>query len=394
VIPRFGPAALRRAQALLAGIFFAFAVWTVPPMFADIWLRPTANDFRLYYTAATIGLAHGWSHIYDLALQSQVQVSLGAFYQPYLNPPLMAWFALPLVWVPFVPAHLVWTILQLAALIAAWWLLKPAEQRPRIFWLLAFLALFPAAFAIGLGQPHALIILAMAAAARLREGGHPGWAGAVLALVWLKPQLAFLLPIGLLAARQWRMLLGLGVAGGLLGLVQLAALGPSGVQTYLSVLQLASTWELERRLSLAGLVSAPVFLALRVLIVGLLLLASAGDRRRDHALVAAPLASMLVTPYSSFQDLAILAGAAWIWLRQSPEWQVRAWLLVGWIAAEFTLVWGPYPIVGYELAWMVVLAALGVLRLRRSRVATLEPVDGRGARHPEPRSAAPGLTPR
>ena len=128
---------------------------------------------------------------------------------------------------------------------------------------------------------------------------------------------------------------------------------------------------------------------LRVLIVGLLLLASAGDRRRDHALVAAPLASLLVTPYSGFQDLAMLVGAAWIWLRQSPEWQVRAWLLLGWVAAEFTLVWGPYPIVGYELAWMVVLAVLGLLRLRRSPVATREPVDGLGARRPEPRSAAP-----
>ena len=145
----------------------------------------------------------------------------------------MAWLVLPLSFLPFPAAHVVWTVILFAALVGAWWLLKPEGQGPRVFWLLGFLALFPAAFSIGIGQPHALVLLALALAVRLREGGHEGWAGAVLAVVWLKPQLAFLLPVGLIAARQWRMLLGLGVAGGLLGAVQLIALGPSGVEQYL-----------------------------------------------------------------------------------------------------------------------------------------------------------------
>ena len=362
MIPAPGSVALKRAQALLAGVFLAFAAWTVPPMLADIWLRPHANDFRLYYTAAQLGLRYGWGRLYDLPLQSRLLADLG--FQPFLNPPLMAWVALPFTPFPFVTAHALWVVVLLAALVGAWWLLKPEGQKPRIFWLLGFLALFPAAFSIGIGQPHALILLALALAVRLHQRGHEGLAGAVLAVVWLKPQLAFLLPVGLVAARQWRMLLGLGIAGGLLGLVQLAALGPLGIAQYLSALQLASTWDLQRRLSLAGVVPGPAFLVLRVVVVGLLLLASAGDRRRDHALLAVPLASLLVTPYSGFQDLAVLAGAAWIWLYQAPDWGVRVWLLVGWVAAEFTLAWGPLPVVGYELAWMFVLAWLGFRRLR------------------------------
>ncbi|MDQ6918208.1 MAG: DUF2029 domain-containing protein [Candidatus Dormibacteraeota bacterium] len=363
MIPALGQAGQRRARLVLAGIFLAFAVWTLPVMLVDVVQRPDVSDFRLYYMGAQLGLGYGWSHLYDPPLQVLLLDRLHLYFQPYLNPPVMAWLALPLSFLPFLAAHVIWTVILLAALVGAWWLLKPEGQGPRIFWLLGFLALFPAAFSIGIGQPQALVLLALALAVLLHERGHSVWAGAVLSVVWVKPQLAFLLPVGLLAARQWRMLLGLAVAGGLLGLLQLLALGPAGVERYLQDLAVASTWDLQRRLSLAGLVPGPLFQVLRIVVVGLLLLASAGDREGDHALVAAPLASLLVTPYSGFQDIAVLVGAAWIWLRQSQEWPIRAWLLVGWVAAEFTLLWGPWPLVGYELAWMVLLAVLGASRL-------------------------------
>ena len=386
--PRPGPVALRRRRALLAGTFLAFAAWTVPPLLYDVLYKPAATDFRLYYAAAQLGLSYGWSHLYDPALQVAVTGRLHLFFQPYINPPVMAWLVVPFTFLPFQTGHVLWTVVLLAALVGAWWLLRPQGRAPQVFWLLGFLALFPAAFSIGIGQPHALILLALAIAVRLRERGFEGWAGAVLAVLWLKPQLAFLLPLGLIAARQWRMLLGLGVAGGLLGILQLVAIGPHGVAQYVADLQVASTWDLQRRLSLAGLVPGPLFLMLRVVIVGLLLVAAAGDRpRRNYVLVAAPLASLLVTPYSGFQDLAMLVGAAWIWLRESSEWQVRAWLLLGWAAAEFTLVWGPWPLVGFELAWMVLLAWLGFRHLRESPRPEL--AAGLGAGRQEPRPAAP-----
>ena len=386
--PALGPVGLRRLRALLAGIFVAFAAWTVPPLLVEAVGRPQANDFRLYYYAARLGLTYGWSHLYDMGIQSRLPEDL--FFQPYLNPPVMAWLVLPLTALPFLAALVIWTLLLLGALVGAWWLLRPSGERPQIFWLLGFLALFPAAFSIGIGQPHTLILLALALAIRLRERGHDGWAGVVLSAFWLKPQIAFLLPVALIAARQWRMLLGLGVAGGLLGVAQLVALGPDGVRQYLAALQVASTWDLQRRFSLAGLLPGPLFLVLRVLVVGLLLVASAGgSRKSNRALVAAPLASLLVTPYSGFQDLAVLCGTAWIWLRESPEPYVRGWLLLGWVAAEFTLIWGPWPVVGYQLAWMVLLAWLGVLRMRPTTASIAGLGVGPVAGHREPRPAAP-----
>jgi len=281
VSPALGPVGSGRVRALLLGVFVPFAVWTVPPLLADVVRRPQANDFRLYYYAAKLGLTYGWSHLYDAGLQSRLLKDL--FFQPYLNPPAMAWLVLPLSVLPFLAARVIWTVLLLVALVGAWWLLKPAGQRPQVFWLLGFLALFPAAFSIGIGQPHTLLLLALALAVRLRERGHDGWAGVVLSAFWLKPQIAFLLPVALIAARQWRMLLGLGVAGGLLGVAQVVALGPDGVRQYLAALQVASTWDLQRRFSLAGLVPSPLFLVLRVIVVGLLLAASAGGSRKAQS---------------------------------------------------------------------------------------------------------------
>jgi hypothetical protein len=381
----------------LAGTFLAFAAWTLPPMLADIWLKPLANDLRLYYAAALLGARYGWSRLYDLHLQSALFASYG--FQPYLNPPLMAWVALPFTLLPFLWAHVVWTVLLLASLIVAWWLLRPDGQGPRWWWLLAMVALFPAMFSIGIAQPQMLVLLAFAGAVRLRGSGRPFWAGVALSVVWLKPQLAFLLPVALVVARQWRVLLGLAAAGGLLGLLQLAALGPSGLGGYLAALQLAATFELQRRLSLVGLVPDPLFTVLRVVIVVLLALACLGSRRRDYPLIAAPLASLLVTPYSGFQDVALLAGVTWIWLRESPEWGVRAFLLVGWVGAEFTLLWGPYPLVGFELAWMVVLAVLGVRRFRAgsspsgtaaTSLRSAGPVSSDAIRQPDQRSSEAG----
>lgn len=346
--------------------------------------------------AAQLGWRYGWSRLYDLHLQSELLAAY--FYQPYLNPPVMAWVALPFAALPFQWAHVAWTALLLVALVLSWWLLRPAGQGPRWWWLLGVLALLPAMFSIGIGQPQFFLVLAFAAAVRLRPS-RPFWAGAVLSVVWLKPQVAFLLPVGLVVARQWRVLLGLAVFGGVIGLLQLLALGPSGVREYLAVLQLGSTFELQRRLSLAGLVPGTVFNALRVVVVGLLCLASLGTRRRDHVLVAAPLASLLVTPYSGFQDLAVLGGAAWIWLRESPAWQVRAFLVLGWVCAEFTLAWGAYPLVGFELLWMAVLAVLGVRRWRagsspsgtaETSASSLGPSSDALARHPDQRSSEAG----
>jgi len=72
VTPGLGPAGLRRAQVALAGIFIPFAAWTLLPMLSDVIYRPDVSDFRLYYMGAQLGLSHGWSHLYDPGLQSEL----------------------------------------------------------------------------------------------------------------------------------------------------------------------------------------------------------------------------------------------------------------------------------------------------------------------------------
>src|SRR5258708_25413108 len=80
------------------------------------------NDFTFYYAAARIGLAHGWSSIYDLPLQQAELDAIGsgikiAELARYISPPPVAWAALPLTGLPYPAAYSTWSALLLTPLV-------------------------------------------------------------------------------------------------------------------------------------------------------------------------------------------------------------------------------------------------------------------------------------
>ena len=94
---------------------------------------PNAEDFRLHAIAARIGLTHGWSHIYDLALQKAASVGLGPIdsMHVFISPPPSAWMVLPIAWLPISAGFLIWTLISLAAFVAAAWLVCPGPRLVR-----------------------------------------------------------------------------------------------------------------------------------------------------------------------------------------------------------------------------------------------------------------------
>jgi hypothetical protein len=73
------------------------------------------SDLKIYYLGARIGLTHGWSHIYDLDLQSTGWQLLGDGFsqleQPdrsFLSPPFVAWLAAPFTLLSVPAAYLAW----------------------------------------------------------------------------------------------------------------------------------------------------------------------------------------------------------------------------------------------------------------------------------------------
>src|SRR5690349_6039553 len=155
------------------------------------------NDFTFYYAAARIGLAQGWSSIYDLQLQQMELDALGsrikiAELARYISPPPVAWSAVPLTPLPYPIALAVWTALLLAALVLTWRLASPDSGRARVIYLAAAVGWLPVIYALQLAQPGLLVALGVAASYALLRAGHPFWAGIALGTLALKPQLAFL----------------------------------------------------------------------------------------------------------------------------------------------------------------------------------------------------------
>lgn len=332
------------------------------------------NDFTFYVAAARIGLTHGWPSIYDLHLQQAELNAMGsgitiAALARYISPPPVAWLAVPFTALPYTVAYWAWSALLLAALCAAWLWAAPPQGRARLVYLPAAVGWLPVIYGLQLGQPGLVVAAGVAGSYALLRANHPWWSGVALAALVLKPQLAFLLPLALLAAGRYRAFAGSAVALGALALVSLAALGPAGVTAYVDRLNFASSVPVNQELTL-GFRPAQIFIAAWTMIVVYRL----RGRPIEWTYAIALVGGMLATPYVHLDDLAMLGLAAWLVLgTDAPKW---AWLyiLAGVVAIEGEPFWGPIPVLAAELGALALLSAAAI----RSRAAlNLPQIDAR-----------------
>jgi hypothetical protein len=154
------------------------------------------KDFVQYWSAAKVYLAGG--NPYDAEQLKPIQAA--ALDQPDLakvtmmwNPPWVVALVAPLAGMPCGAAHLVFLILQLAALLlSVTWLWKQYDGPPDrlgIAWLLA-LGFGPSVFIFWWGQIGGLILLGLAGFLRYRES-KPIVSGLFAALLAIKPHLLF-----------------------------------------------------------------------------------------------------------------------------------------------------------------------------------------------------------
>jgi len=346
------------AGILLSGFNLYAAVTTYIPQFL------VRNDFRLVYGAALDGWRYGYGHLYDLAAQKQVIEGLapGTYWSPYLNPPPLAWLGTPFLALPFDLAILVWTVLLVGAALLAWRLVAPGDRLSRLAHLALFLGLFPTAFGLMVGQPVALVAAAVAVAWWMAARGRPGLAGLALSCIALKPQLALLVPLCLLVAGHWRVVVVWSVATAVMVAVALVLLGGDGLQRYRDALALASQWEPTRRYAIAGpLGLGPQVYLVELIVVAIAIVAAWRQRGRPVGLPIATgiVASLLFTPYVGFQDFAMLVVAAWMVVRSGATAFQVALMVVGYALLELALLVLAVPILVAEsllllsLAWPI-----------------------------------------
>jgi Glycosyltransferase family 87 len=338
----------------------------------DIWIAATTfipeyavrNDLRLAYGAALVGIRDGYGRLYDLGAQKAAVERLGAGFnpQPFISPPPLAWLVTPLLALPFPLALVVWTIVLLAALVLTWHLLAPLGRLTRAAHLALLLGLFPVAFGVMVGQPGALLAAVVGTSWWLIRRDRPVLAGLVLSLIILKPQLALLVPICLLASGHARTFGAWLAASVLMGLIVLALLGPDGVARYRDVLTQTQSpaWDITRRYAISGpLGLGPLLNATQIVVVITTLLAAWRHRHRgpEVPMAAGIVGSLLFTPYLGFQDFLMLVVAGWLLLRaQLNAWQVGL-LVAGYALLELVLVVMAVPILLVEAVLLVSLLA-------------------------------------
>lgn len=299
---------------------------------------PVHEDVRMIYVAAQAGLRYGWSSIYDQSTLRALSASfppgqqhIDAVYT-YVHPPLVAWLFAPLTVFPEPAAYLAWTVISLVALVFAWHLAAPFAGLAKASLLLLAIGVWPVVSAFYYGQPIMFVLACVAGCWWLIKHDRPLAAGLVLAIATsLKPQVMWMLPAALLASGRVRVIAGWVAGLVALALLSAAALGPSGVTSWIHALQQNQSdpaHTVSTLIHFFGL--GPLTIALWA-IFSLATLTVAYSRRHDvDAVFAAGLVgTALVTFHFHELDYSVLVIAAWFFLRTSPPLWQRLWLVAG-----------------------------------------------------------------
>lgn len=290
--------AMLRAAALVVVAAVALRVVDAPgsnPDFVAFWAAAQGGGS---YDPVTLG-----------SFLRGVVPAVDAVYLGY--PPTALLFFEPLDLLPYRFAFVAWVVVSAAALL---WSQRSA-------WVVLLVLSPPIAWALFAGQVSIFVGVALyLGLANLRR---PILAGVLIgAGMCLKPQIGFLLPLGLLAAREWRAFLGVAATGLLLAGAATLAYGPGVWAAWLHALP--ALVDLNHA-NLADRMVAPwlpMWAHLALLPAGAALVFVAF--RRDDLptrLTAVVLASLLVSPYALRYDIAAAAPAAFL-LALRRDWRL------------------------------------------------------------------------
>ena len=358
--PRLPPLWLS-ASALAAAITVAFGIQRWLDHFVT---APDAEDYRLHMVAARVGLQHGWWRIYDLDAMRAASAGLGPIgslidtNHVFMSPPPAAWMVVPIAWLPLQAGYLLWTLVSLAAFVAAWWLVVPGSRLARITILLISLAIWPVHYQFWLGQWVVFTLALLALAWWLLERDRWVAAGIVLALsLCFKPQDVLLVPVALLVSGRWKPVAVAAAVGGVIGALSLLSLGQVGVKDWLNIASQIHADPFQAPMTYASLLGQGVATTAVEAALGVAAVALAWYRRKRLDLVFALgiVGSTAAATYLHEDDIAILVLAAWVVLRSQPSVPQRLWLLAGIVAAQFLAIGLPIPMLLWEPAWIALL---------------------------------------
>jgi hypothetical protein len=312
--------------------------------------QPMGSDFIAFWSAARMAVAGDGAGAWNLTQLTVVQLTAFpglAGPTAWVYPPATLLLLAPLGYLSHTVAFWVWTLSGLGVFLAA---LAPVIRGRRHAWplVLAFPGIW---LGIAQGQTQFVVAGLAGGALILLDSRHQRWAGVLIGLLVIKPHLAVLFPIILIADRRWRAFALAAVAAVAMTAAGAFLFGLDSIRYWLEGMQLVSAasdagalpmykfvtpYAAFRLIGLPMAAASVLHLVVAisaVLVVWRVWRSSSDLRLRGSAAV---LGTFLVTPYAADYDLALLAfPIAWLallgmdtgWLRGDRNLLVLAWLL-------------------------------------------------------------------
>jgi hypothetical protein len=369
-----------RTYRLVGNAFAAIIVAALVAEFIWNFRHPTSRDFLSFWGAAQLALAGHPEAAYDRAALHAVQSAVATFTRgemPFPYPPAYLLLVIPFGLLPFAAGMIAWSLGTLAFYVSA-----ARRLFPRSGWLAAA---FPAVFANAAIGQNAFVTAGIFMVGLTLLESSPLAAGAVLGCLIIKPQLALLLPVAMIAGRQWKAIAGAAMSSTGILILGFVVFGQAATAAWLHQLplyaaiardglvgwsKLGSVYAAAR---LAGLASGPaILLHALVLVVAAAAVwriwRSACDYGAKVAILSA--ATLLASPYVFFYD-GVMLVPAFLWLAREntrPAILLALWCLPLLMLAEIAAFDGA----GVNLN-PVVPIALGALVYARWRAGNAVP---------------------
>lgn len=300
---------------------------------------PTARDFISFWGAAQLALGGNAASAYDNGALHAVQAAAASFHggeMPFLYPPALLLLVMPFGLLPYPVGMATWVLATFPLYFAAIRRLFPASG-----WLPA--AFLPVVVVAVTGQ-NSFVMAALFIAGMILLPRRPLVAGLVLGCLVLKPQLALLLPVAVIAGRQWRAIAGAAISSIGVLLLGLLAFGTAATAAWLQQMplyvsiardglvgwhKLASVYAAMRQAGLGAdlaLTIHGVIAAVAAVAVWQVWRSNAPARCKAAVLAAA---TMLASPYLFLYD-AIILVIPLLWLAKEggkPALVATLWLL-------------------------------------------------------------------
>ncbi|MDB5974822.1 MAG: hypothetical protein JWR07_1582 [Nevskia sp.] len=357
---------------------------------------PLTPDFIVYWGASHLAVSGDPAAAYDneaiigaerIAMPAAVNSRNSWYY-----PPTFFLVVLPLSLLSYLPSYLLFMSVTFAGYVFVLRQICLTQGLPLsgLWWPLLG---FPAVFLNLLQGQNGFLTAGLAGGALLMLRSRPLWAGVLIGLLTIKPQLGPLFPLILVCSRQWRALFAASVtvlmfmtaAIGVLGIDTLHAFlekvphvgGAIGGDSLLLVREMPSFYSFCRLLGLPPAAAYTLHGAVALTVAATV--AWIWVKCRDESLRTAAFAAgtLLISPYLFDYDLSWLALALiWFvghamregWLRGERETLVVVWLLpVLWMPARYFTSLQLAPLV--LLAFFVLIVRRSLIQMRNADAA-------------------------